>query len=129
MTSHFKSYMNINQSDTSYFAYTVEIDDDVGLFPLISLYIVISIYTNFHWLLLESGNKHIFINQTKVTYLWIGISTKEWGHHWQWILSWTFHIISRCTSKAAGNRLEILCVYYLPRLKDCDLSDLPPRMR
>lgn len=40
--------MNINQSVTLYFAYTVQIDDDIGLFPLISIHIVINIYINLH---------------------------------------------------------------------------------
>lgn len=58
--------MNINQSNTLYFAYTVEIHN-VGLPPLISLNAIINIYTSFLiGSLKESGNKHIFINQTKV---------------------------------------------------------------
>ena len=40
--------MNINHSDTLYSAHTVETVDGVELFPLISLYLVINIYTNFH---------------------------------------------------------------------------------
>ena len=40
--------MNINQSDTLYFTLPVETDGGVQLFPLINLYLVINIFTNFH---------------------------------------------------------------------------------
>lgn len=59
--------MNINQSDSLFFVFIVEVDDDFGYFLFISLCIVINIYTKLFCLLLNLGNRCISMNK-KVNY-------------------------------------------------------------